>query len=355
MVKCLSVDGAAVAMEAIRSRSAADRQHAAERWQAAVGTVGGGLHQWGERFRQAGRLTLNFHPDRVGRQGVTVARGLLDSGRYRSQWVTGLSAGSRSAIPGGERHRFERELFHHAYDHADPDHTELPVYGALDLVFDPHGGSPRFGSSFVVVHRRVLDRTTLCVGDSHRAPPDVGTMEEPWSILAGLAEQAAGGELLNRGLGVDVLLRACDGSFRSPTPSRDLDGYIEAQVHGGVSLETDVESIVLDPSFRDTSVEEDLRVAAGRYGFSLLWHAGSELGVDEVPTDFRGPMVPALAREVALPDGVIDAHAIGVRAAGIRFAEPTVMGDHPDSDLQQLKYLWHTLLAHGHDADCGDR
>jgi hypothetical protein len=27
------------------------------------------------------------------------------------------------------------------------------------------------------------------------------------------------------------------------------------------------------------------------------------------------------------------------------FAGPTVMGDLQDSDLQQLKYLWHTLLA----------
>jgi hypothetical protein len=227
------------------------------------------------------------------------------------------------------------------------------VYGALDLLFDPHGGSPRFGSSFVVVHQHVLERATLCVGDSHMGPRDVGTIEEPWSILAGLAEQAVRGELLQRGLGIEDFLQACEGSFRSLRPSRDLDGYVEAQVHGGVSLETDVDAIVLDPSFRNRPVEEDMSAAAERYSFSLIWHDGSELHVDDVPDDFRGPTMPSLAREVARADGVVDAHAIGVRAAKVGLPEPTVMGDLPDSDLQQLKYLWHTLLAHGTDARLG--
>jgi GNAT superfamily N-acetyltransferase len=181
-------------------------------------------------------------------------------------------------------------------------------------------------------------------------PRDVGTIEEPWSVLAGLAEQAAGENLLNRGLGVAALLGACERSFRSLVPSRDLDGYIGAQVRGGVSLESDVESVVLDPSFRGTGVETDLRAAAERYGFSLTWHTGSELHCDQVPDDFRGPTMPVIAEEVARPDGVVDAHAIGLRAASVAFAEPTVMGDDHESDLQQLKYLWHTLLAHGHDA-----
>lgn len=37
-------------------------------------------------------------------------------------------------------------------------------------------------------------------------------------------------------------------------------------------------------------------------------------------------------------------------AAGVRFDEPTEFGDAPESTLQQLKYLWHTLLAYGADA-----
>ena len=107
-------------MAAVRGRAAAERERAAERWEAAVGAfTREPLGRWAREFGEAGRLTLNFHPDRICRHGMTVAEGLLTSGRYQSQWVTGLSAGSRSAIAGGERQRFERQLFDGAYDSAE--------------------------------------------------------------------------------------------------------------------------------------------------------------------------------------------------------------------------------------------
>lgn len=309
-----------------------------------------GFEVWASRFADAGRVTLNFHPDRIAASGRTVAAGLLDEGRYRSQWVTGISNGSRSALPGGERHRFERALFDGAYDDADPQQVEFPVYGAFDLFHDPHGGSPRFGSSYVVLHSHVLGRVTMCVGDSHVGPRDVGTPGAPWCVLAGLAEQAAAGALLDRPLGVDDLLSVLDGHHRSSQPSRNLDGYIEAQVHGGIDLATDVEAIVLDPSYQTTSVGRDVATAANRYGFELRWHAGSELEVGDVPADFRGSTMPQVARGAARADGVVDANSIGLAAGQLLVGPPLLSGDPPESDVQQLKYLWHTVLAHGRDA-----
>lgn len=337
------------ALEHVRSRAAVDRESSERLWSEAIGDSMS-LDAAVELFRDSGRVTLNFHPDRVSRLGLSVAAGLLRDGSYRSQWVTGISAGSRSAIAGGERQRFERELFGGAYDSASPEGQELPVYGSFDLLFDPHGGSPRFGSSFVVLHRHVLGRTTLCIGDSHMGPRDVGTVDSPWSLLAALAGQAARGVLLDRALGRDEFLSALRGAWRPQRPSRCLDGYVEAQVHDGVSLADDVEAIVLDPSFRSTHVEDDLASASERYGFDLRWHQGSELHVDDVPDDFRGPTMPGLAERVARADGIVDARAIGIAARSVQVHAPSALGDPPDSELQQLKYLWHTVLAHGHDA-----
>jgi len=291
-----------------------------------------------------------MHPDRVDRNGRTVASGLAADGAYRSQWATGISAGSRSAVSGGERQRFERELFDGAYDDVDPTSGKHPVYGALDLLFDEHGGSPRFGSSYLVLASHVRRRITFCLGDSHQAPRDVGTFDQPWSVLAGLAEQAQQGRLLDRPLDADVLRSVLSGGYRTKRATRDLDGYVEIQIHGGVSLAEDVEAVVLDPSFRGTEVEEHIRVNDGRFGVKLGWHCGSELGIDDVPTDFRGPTMSTLARQVAATDGVVHARAIGIAAARINFKEPTPDGDSADSALQRLKYLWHTVLAHGHDA-----
>ncbi|MGF1596024.1 MAG: DUF3626 domain-containing protein [Acidimicrobiales bacterium] len=341
--------GVTEAVRAVEQRAGCGRSAAEERWIASIERAGA-LDDWVDRFQRAGRLTLNFHPDRIARGGLTVAAGLAAEGTYRTQWMTGISAGSRSAIDGGERQRFERELFDGAYDDAEPLSGDHPAYGSLDLLFDEHGGSPRFGSSYLVVASHVRPRTTLCVGDSHTGPRDVGTFDRPWGLLAGLGEQASRCELLNRDLGPDALLSALDGSFRLGRASRDLDGYIEVQVHGGVSLANDVEAVVVDPSFCGTDVGRQLSGAATRFGFELRWHSGSELAVDDVPADFRGPTMPSLARRVAGSDGIVHARAIGVAAVHERFEEPTLSGDPPGSALQQLKYLWHTVVAHGRDA-----
>lgn len=326
------------ALETVRQRARADRAAAQRRWAAATGSP---IDQASERLARAGRLTINFHPDRRDRSGRSVVAGLLADGEYRTQWVTGTSSGSRSATRGGERERWEATLFGAGH---------RPVYGAFDLLLDPHGGSPRFGSAFLVLGAHVAHRTTFMVGDSHAGPQDVGTIDEPWSVLAGLAEQAAAGRLLGRPLDTDVLLAALDGAHRSSWPSRELDGYVEIQVHGGVSLGDDVEQVVADPSFRGTEVADALTAAAQRYGFALRWHPGSELAVGDVPADFRGPAMPAVAAAAARPDGIVDARSIGRRAERIAFTEPRPAGDPPESELQQLKYLWHTLLRWGHAA-----
>lgn len=333
----------------IEERAHRDRSSSRARWTASTGADSADV--WAARARFAGRLTVNFHPDRIARDGRSVAAGLLAHGAYRSQWATGISAGSRSARPGGERHRFERDFFAGAYDDVDLTSALHPVYGAWDLTLDDHGGSPRFGSCFLVLRSHLRERTTMCVGDTHAGPRDVGTFDEPWSILTGLAEQAAAGNFLNRRLDTDALLAILDGQQLQRSASRGLDGYVEAQVHGGVNLADDVEAMVLDPSFRGTDVEKALATAARRDGFELAWHCGSELAVDDVPADFRGPTMPPLARTVAGPAGIVHARAIGVAAAAHPYEDPSPLGDPTESTTQQLKYLWHTLLANGHDAE----
>lgn len=116
------------ALKAVRERAFVARADAAKRWHAAArGEVFPSFEESAERLNRSGRLTLNFHPDRVTRDGRTVAAGLLAYGRYRSQWHTGLSAGSRSAVPGGHRQLWESGLFGGAYDSADPSPLDHPL------------------------------------------------------------------------------------------------------------------------------------------------------------------------------------------------------------------------------------
>jgi hypothetical protein len=302
----------APAVAAIRLRSQRSRRRAAARW-AAVTEDPIPDHLNG------GRLTVNFHPDRRDRTGRTVAAALCEDGRYLSQWHTGISNGSRSAMSGGARERFELNLFGAPVD---------AVYGTWDLLLDPHGGSPFFGSCFLILAPHMQRQTTLCIGDSCLDPEDVGTFDAPWSILASLAEQAERSDLLGRPLGLDVLCAALAADWIPLAPGRVLDRYVEAQIHGAIDLASDATGIVADPSFLDTAVERDMVAIAERYGLQMSWHRGSVLDTN---------------------DGALDARSIGELVDGAPFERPRLEGE-PDGHIRQVvKRLWQRTLRDGRD------
>lgn len=297
-----------------------------------------------EGMRTNARLTLNFHPDRRDSMGRTVAAGLLVDGRYRSQFETGISNGARFAVPGGDRTRWEGLLFDDVYDTQS---LTRPVYGALDLFHDPYGGAPRFGSSFVVLAPHCFHRATLCVGDSHVGPRDLGTASALTSILAGAVDDCFDGDGFGRGLTAESLVERL-GSMHTVEPSaRELDRYIEAQIHGEVALAGDVAQVILDPSFRGTEIQRDMEQAARRFGFEVRWNEGSTIAPSDINPDFRGHDMQGLARGCARDDGLVDAAAIGRALNDVTFTPPTVSGDPEESPRQKYKKLWHCCLHFG--------
>ncbi|MFF4308960.1 DUF3626 domain-containing protein [Streptomyces sp. 900105755] len=246
------------------------------------------------------RITLNFHPDRLS-SGLPVLEALARDGAYHSQFVTGTSNGGLTAHPGGDRRRWESRIFGGTYDDAHP--AERPVYGALDFRRQAVGAAPRFGSSYLRLTGRALQRATFCYPDSAAEPTDFGV--------------AAGTHLL-------ALAEA---------GRRDaLDDYVEAQVHGGVRLDRDVEALVLDACYRDTPVA----AAARRLPFPVEWHPGYRLTVPELRrhAGYRGPEYAELGAAIA-EKGVVDPRIIGTAARTGRYA------------VQDLKMVWHTLARFG--------
>ncbi|MBV1856167.1 DUF3626 domain-containing protein [Catellatospora tritici] len=304
-----------------------------------------------------GRITLNFHPDRLVTDGRSVARALAEDGVYRSQFETGISNGGRTAYPGGDRDRWEEGLFGGAYHTPEVTAADRPRYGGLDLLAHPDGACPRFGSCYLRLRPHVLDRATFCFGDSHLGPEHLGTADAAETVFAALLRGvAADGVALGvPGLTVPDLVTR----LLSPRPAapdgpavRSLDDYLEVQVHGPVLLARDVEAIVADPSFQDTPSGKHLAETADRHGFELHWHRGFELPVDEVDAEFRGPAIPVLARRVhrefARPGALVNAALVGLAAASVT-TDPDRWADHgtQDETLQHLKQLWHVLVHFG--------
>jgi hypothetical protein len=273
-------------------------------------------HPRDTQVRTRGRITLNFHPDRRLRDGRIVAEALAQDGVYRSQFETGISSGSRTAYPGGERDLWEHKLFDHAYRDSPP--GDRPKYGALNVMGYDDGAAPRFGSCHVRLRAELTDRATFTVGDSHLGPTEVSTADA-----------------------FHCVQRASDG-WPTASPGRMLDDYVEAQVHGPVQLIVHAEAVVLDPSFARTPIAD----LTASLGVRVEWHGGFELRAHEYDSEFRGPHMPKLAAAVAAEYGeVIDAAVVG------RFAnEPHRWARFGERDelAQYAKHLWHTLVRYGH-------
>ncbi|GAA3747503.1 DUF3626 domain-containing protein [Streptomyces tremellae] len=248
------------------------------------------------------RVTLNFHPDRRGRDGVPVIEALARDGRYVSQFVTGTSNGGLTARPGGDRHRWESRIFGGAYDGAPP--HDRPVHGALDHRGAVAGAAPRFGSSYLRLAAHTLARTTFCCPDSSAWPEDFGVAEHCAPLVA------------------KALADRLD----------PLDDHVEAHVHGPVLLAEDVAALVLDASYRGTPVE----TAARDLPCPLLWHPGHRLPVEVLRAhpDFRGQEYVDLGVRIAR-DGVLDARAVGEAARSGRY------------DPQAVKKVWHYVARFG--------
>ncbi|WP_244544151.1 MULTISPECIES: DUF3626 domain-containing protein [unclassified Beijerinckia] len=248
-------------------------------------------------------ITMNFHPDIVA-GGENVIELLARHDAYRSQFETGTSSGGLTAHRGGDRWSWESRIFGGAYDKEAP--SFRPKYGALNHRNDPVGGSRRFGSSHMRLRPHVRPRTSFCYPDSYL---------EPKNFAVGDARPL-------------IVLAEANASGLDPW----LDNYIEAHVHGPLRISEDVEAIVLDPSFRNTVIEE----SAASLGCRVEWHDGFRLPLDRIADceAYRGPVA---------------ANAIG-RIAEQKVVTPAILWRARDHllDYQTAKWVWHCIARYGH-------
>lgn len=107
----------------------------------------------------------------------------------------------------------------------------------------PDGPAPRFGSCYFLLYPEVSRRSTFTYLDSHQNPTEKGTYEAFEMILAALLKEAyvrefAVGEPNLTPPQLVERMRRLGEPIPNPAmkkPSRNLNHYIEAQVHGDIS------------------------------------------------------------------------------------------------------------------------
>lgn len=302
------------------------------------------------------RIGLHFHPDRPDSNMTSVAESLLMQGVYKNQFETLISNGSVSALPGGERDLWEKRMFGGTYQLEGTTNKERPKYGALNLMLHSDGPAPRFGSCYLLLYPEASCRSTFTYLDSHQDLKEKGTYKEFDLILAILLEESFSREYV---LGESELrppklinhlltnLPKSEIYLNNKKPNRNLNHYIEAQIHGDISLKDDVEVLVADSSFRGTDIGKALEQICLKYSIRLYWRRGFKLKVQDIPSDFRGPTMPFLAKRIAQSD-YIDARIIGSAVKDLYF-NPDNWSDYGTVKdmLQELKLLWHVLVRYG--------
>jgi hypothetical protein len=320
-------------------------------------------------IRAHARVAVHFHPDRFGVKSITVAQALLDEGLYQNQFETGLSSGGRSAFPGGDRDLWERDLFGGAYHIPGVVASERPKYGALALVRHPDGPAPRFGSCYFVLRQAVSRRCSFTFSGSEQALAGerLGTIDRMGCVMAALFREVASCEgamvswppFVAPTLGIknltiprllDIICRELSLPPTDPSgdpPGRVLDSCVEAQIHGPISLQDDIERMVVDPAFDGTLTGEILNEISREYEIPIQHHCGFQLSAHAVPDNFRGPAMPRLARRIAVK-GLVDAAVIGAAEATLHL-KPETWQDWGSRDevLQHLKQLWHVVVHYG--------
>lgn len=298
-------------------------------------------------------ICFHFHPYRLNDKGENSITSLLEIGIYKNQFETKISNGSLSAYKGGDRDNWENNLFGQLFaDEAFP-LSHRPKYGALDLLRHSAGPSPRFGSCYFVLEPIFTQNATFTYLDSYRTPDERGTLQVFDVILAGMLEdcikhgEALGEMSITPNQLVDRIIESLSTPYSRSilqAPEGNLDQYIEAQVHGEILLKNAVSFLIADIGYKHTPFATSLLELCEKYEIELDWHPGFELTVTEAIHNFRGTEMPAIATQLAVDDKI----NVAVLAA----TERVLTKDFKDKKilnykLQQLKYLWHTLVQFG--------
>lgn len=165
------------------------------------------------------RVTINIKHD-------TILQFLTKEENIKNGFETGrVYCGNNNA-----RKTWETNLFNKEYDDANP--IEKVKYGALNMFNEKNGVSAclGYGDVFFVLKKEVNNRISFVNGDSSGMMFHICTFKYPTALLVHLP---------------DAHLKNFIMHVRNEKPSTTNYNYIEAQIHGPIRINTDIEKLVI--------------------------------------------------------------------------------------------------------------
>jgi hypothetical protein len=211
--------------------------------------------------------TMRAYAVPVDRTQTLIDAFLVDS-TYRNQFETGVTSGSATAYPGGNRDDWEKTIFSGDYHQHDIVANERPKYGAINVGLRIGGGASCYGSCYMVLRPGARTRATITPTNSSGCNADqVGTLANCQHVLAGVDD--------------GKLKATMEAALHGTRDTSSTWGYVEMQMHGPVEFDKDVAELVAAAQFRGTEYEDKLRRFCKRNSIKLSWQDGSNITADE--------------------------------------------------------------------------
>ena len=231
--------------------------------------------------------------------------------------------------------------------------TQRPKYGALDLFRHADGPSPRFGSCYFVLKPALTQSATFTYLDSYKTPDERGTIKVFDVILMSLLrdclenKEALGEANIEPKELVAKILENLSTPYTQTVlrkPKQNLDQYIEAQVHADILLKKDIAILVANTAYKNRPVETVIKKLCEKYQIELLWCQGLELTMEMAVANFRGTTIPNMVTQFTVNDSI----NVAVLAETEKQLNKDLKNkEELNTQLQQLKYLYHTLVQFG--------
>lgn len=133
---------------------------------------------------------------------------------------------------------WENNLFNNLYETAD--HADKPKYASINLTNNPKGVDSlrRYGSSYIVYKNIIKHRTTFIFGDTCVMDLHIATFKYFAHILNYYANDP------NMITLIYDIIKIANNIIKYS--SHSISPYIDAQIHGPVNIDEDIESINID-------------------------------------------------------------------------------------------------------------
>jgi hypothetical protein len=183
-------------------------------------------------------------------------------------------AGTWDSLSGlGKREKAEQYLGYKAF--TEKQRASRPGYCAVNVLNNPKGGAPTYGRFFFVWKDAVKARATYTARDTFAMLADPDVKDLPKSETLATNENMAALLAQNEKTLLALALIAEDRQAEADLLKKSIGKYIEAQVHGGLSM-FDVEKLVVPYKQGTTDVLERADIAkaealANKYKFPIQY------------------------------------------------------------------------------------